>query len=239
MKYYSIIASLLFVFSLTAKDKVNIYLIPGQGADCRLFGKLDIDTSKFELVCLSYSAPPPNADMGSFARSFLHEINTNKKFILIGVSLGGMIATELAHICNPLKTIIISSAKTRYELPVRYRFQQRIPIYKLFPGNVLKKGALILQPIVEPDRDIYKATFIDMLTSKSPEYFKTSIHLIVTWSRESCTESITHIHGNNDHTIPIRNVSNAIVIDEGSHMMTLTKHESISQLINTEIYLCF
>ena len=43
---------------------------------------------------------------------------------------------------------------------------------------------------------------------------------------------IIHIHGNNDRTIPLKNVKCDHVIDRGSHMMTLTKGNEISRLLN-------
>lgn len=226
------IAFFLFAHGLLGQERTPVYLIPGQGADCRLFAKLEIDTVKYKPICLSYTAPNDQADMQSFAKDFLIKIDTTQPFYLIGVSLGGMIATEIAHMVKPLKTIIISSAKNKYELPARYRFQNSVPIYRLFPPRLLKKGALLLQPIVEPDRKKYKSTFVDMLSSKTPAYFKSTIKLIVTWERTVCTAPITHIHGENDHTIPIRNVSSPIIVKEGSHMMTLTASSQISKLLN-------
>ena len=41
-----------------------------------------------------------------------------------GVSLGGMICTEMAHFLNPEKVFIISSAKKFDELPVQYKIQK-------------------------------------------------------------------------------------------------------------------
>lgn len=223
---------MLFAFGLLGQERTPIYLIPGQGADCRLFAKLEIDTVKYNPICLSYTTPDDQTDMQSFAQSFLTKIDTTKQFYLIGVSLGGMIATEIAHLVKPVKTIIISSAKNKYELPVRYRLQSSVPLYRLFPPKLLKKGALLLQPIVEPDSKKYKSTFVDMLSSKTPAYFKSTIRLIVTWERMNCTVPIIHIHGEDDHTIPIRNISEPIIVSNGSHMMTLTASHQVSAILN-------
>jgi surfactin synthase thioesterase subunit len=69
--------------------------------------------------------------MYSYAKKLSHQIDTTQPFILIGVSLGGMLATEMTDFIQPEKTIIISSAKNKYELPHRYRFQNIVPIYYL------------------------------------------------------------------------------------------------------------
>ena len=71
--------------------------------------------------------------MAQYARKLIPKIDTSASFILIGVSLGGMVAAELNEILHPLQTIIISSAKNRHELPKRYKFMRVLPLYKLFP----------------------------------------------------------------------------------------------------------
>lgn len=216
-------------FSANSQSKTNIYLLPGQGADCRLFSKLEFDTTHYNLICLSYGTPKDNEDMADFALRIASYIDTTTAYYLVGVSLGGMVATEIAHHFNTDKTIIISSAKNKNELPFRYRFQRYIPIYAIIPPKLLKKGALFLQPIVESDRNKYESTFISMLSSKSPEYFQASISLIVNWRREKCSANIIHIHGTNDHTIPIKNIKDPLIIENGSHMMTLTLYKEIQK----------
>lgn len=214
-----------------SQEKTDVYLFPGQGADCRLFAELKLDTTRFNPICLSYSSPMEYENMSQFASRIANQIDTTRNFYLIGVSLGGMIATEISHQLKPDKTIIISSAKNRKELPARYKFQKIVPIYDWIPPALLKKGALFLQPIVEPDRDKYKATFIDMLSSKTPLYFERTIALIVNWNRTETSANIIHIHGTKDHTIPIRNVVDPEAIQNGSHMMTLTKSQDINELL--------
>jgi hypothetical protein len=43
---------------------------------------------------------------------------------------------------------------------------------------------------------------------------------------------LIHIHGTKDHTIPIKNIKADVVIADGSHMMTLTQAQLISEKIN-------
>ncbi len=140
---------------------------------------------------------------------------------------------------KPEKTIIISSAKCRKELPFRYRFQHAIPLNKIIPINkiiprgMIKLGARILQPIVEPDRKKNKDVFKSMLKNKSPIYYKRTVNMIINWDRKQINDKIIHIHGTKDHTIPIRNVKVNYKISKGSHMMTLTRGEEINELLRT------
>ena len=133
---------------------------------------------------------------------------------------------------NLQKTILIASAKNRYELPYRYRFQRVIPIHKLVGKNAIKIGTRVLQPIVEPDRNVEKELFLSMLDQKNPEFMKRAVEMILLWDRETYSDKIVHIHGTNDKTLPIRYVDPQIVIKNGSHVMTLANPKVISKHIN-------
>lgn len=213
----------------------TIYLFPGQGSDRRIFDSISFD-SKFEVRIIEYGTPDKEMTLKSFARQLSNQIDTTQNFILIGVSFGGMICVEMSEILNPRKTIIISSAKNCRELPFRYRFQKVIPIYKLIPKGMILAGAKILQPIVEPDRNNNKLVFKSMLSSKSGLYMKRAVGLIINWDRKENSKNVFHIHGTNDRTIPIRRiVSPTIVVEEGSHMITLTRGKEISEHLKSVI----
>lgn len=232
-KHFLVCVQLLLMFSnLFSQKSARIYLFPGQGSDKRIFDSLTIDTS-FETTIIEYGTPEKGMTMRSFALSLLPQIDTTKEFILAGVSLGGMICVELGELLRPQKNIIISSAKNRKELPARYRFQRYIPLYKIFPGFVLLAGAKMLQPIVEPDRKKNKKTFKSMLNTKDARYMKNTIGLIVNWDRECNFKSVYHIHGTNDHTLPLRKIKEPVlVINGGSHMMTLVMANKVSEKLN-------
>lgn len=208
------------------------YFLPGQGSDERMFSKITLD-SNYKIVHITYPSPQKNCTLKEYAKIISKQIDTSQKYILIGVSLGGMICCELADYLHPQKIIIISSAKCSSELPLRYRFQKNIPLHTIVPKVIVKIGAQILQPIVEPDRKKEKATFISMLKRKTPNYYKRTVAMIINWERQESSDKIVHIHGTKDHTIPIRNVKVNYKITNGSHMMALTCGEEINRLILT------
>ncbi|MEQ1732506.1 MAG: acyl-CoA thioester hydrolase/BAAT C-terminal domain-containing protein [Bacteroidia bacterium] len=229
--------ALTLIFSLTfltvfGQIKTTIYCFPGQGANKHIFDSLSIDTS-YCLKIIEYETPRKNATLNEFALQFCSVIDTTQPFVLLGVSLGGMICVELAEVLKPQKTIIISSAKNRNELPFRYKFQKAIPLHKIFSGSLILAGAKLLQPIVEPDRRKNKATFKQMLASKNPTYMKRTVGLIINWERIENSTKIYHIQGTNDHTLPLKKIKNVDhTINNGSHLMTLTKAKEVSLVIN-------
>lgn len=216
-------------------NPISVYLIPGQGADYRLFNELRFPAG-YDIHKLSYLTPKKGMRMKDFALELSKQIDTEKPFILIGTSLGGMLATEMAHFLHPEITIIISSAKNRKELPFSYRFQKQIPVYRIFPPFLIKLGAQIMQPIVEPDRNKHKEIFKAMLKDKDPKFLSRTIGIIINWDRQRIDKNIIHVHGNKDSTLPLKNVQYDHLIENGSHMMTLTRGKEISALI-AEIFM--
>ena len=63
----------------------------------------------------------------------------DKNPILIGLSFGGIVATELSKIISVEKLILISSLKTKSEIPLIYRLAGKLHIHRIIPYSVLKK----------------------------------------------------------------------------------------------------
>jgi hypothetical protein len=226
---------LLLIPFFSDSQTTTIYFLPGQGADRHLFDSLSID-GEYTKKVIEYGTPKKNTTMKAFAQEIACQIDTTEAFILVGVSLGGMICVELNELVHPKKTILISSAKNVTELPFRYRFQQKIPIYKIVPGIMMLGFAKILQPIVEPDSKKCKKTFQNMLSKKTGSYMKNTVSMIINWERTTNSTELVHIHGTKDHTIPMRNIVEPVIqVENGSHMMTLTNALVISDLLNLEL----
>ena len=219
----------LFVSAMVSA-KHTLYLFPGQGSDSAIFANMNFPDS-FDLKYMELVTPNEGEMMNEYAQRFVSQIDTENPYSLVGVSFGGMVCSELADILEPHGVILISSAKCASELPGRYRFQQKVPLNKAIPASWYKGGALFLQPLVEPDRNKEKDTFIRMLTDKNDLYMKRAVDMIINWDKESYNKNIIHIHGDKDSTIPLKNVNPTITIASGSHMMALTRGEEIGKLI--------
>lgn len=224
---------ILFQLShLSFSKTTTVYFFPGQGSDERLFSKIKLD-SNYKTVYINYPVPGEGTSLAQYAKQLSQQIDTSGKYVFIGVSMGGMICSELSEYMSPEKVIVISSAKCAKELPFRYTFQRSFPLNKIVPQNLVKWGAQLLQPIVEPDRNNDTETFKSMLSGKNPEYYKRTVDMIINWEKESYNSKIIHIHGTNDHTIPFRNVKADYTLQDGSHMMTLTRGDEINGIIRS------
>jgi len=228
---------ILFVFHFangeTGPDtQTNIYLLPGQGADERLFKYLEF-SEEYCVHHIEYTIPTYETSLKEYAHTLSQQIDESHPFILIGVSLGGMLATEMTDFMQPEKTIILASAKNTNELPRTFNFQKKVPLYKLAGKRNVKWGAKVLKPIVEPDFRKEKETYKAMLEDKDPEFLLRTIPMIMKWDRTTNNEEIIHIHGTKDHTIPFKNVKCDYRIEGGSHMITLTQSAEVNKILRT------
>ena len=236
MKFLTLITAIVLCASsaIFASDDIaptNIYLLAGQGADERLFKNLKFSDA-YCVHYIEYTTPTTETTLQEYALTLSEQIDTSQAFILIGVSLGGMLATEMTDFLQPKKTIILASAKNIHELPRTFKFQKKVPLYKLAGKRNVKWGARFLQPIVEPDRRKESETYKAMLADKDPEFLLLTIPMIMQWERTTNDADIIHIHGTKDHTIPYKNVQCDYTIEGGSHMMTLTQSEKVNKILN-------
>lgn len=229
---------LLCLFTVHAlhaqQNKMRVYLLPGHGSDGRVFAKLKLDTALYDTVHVRYSIPVKHESMHLFARRMAVQVDTTRPFILVGQSMGGMLAVEMATFLHPQKTIIVSSADSRSELPIRYKFMKAVPLYRALPAGMLKAGAFVAQPLFEPDRNKEKATFKAMLKAKDKRFVKRAIDMIVRWKgpQQPVNGMLLQVHGTKDHTLPFRRIHADVVVRKGSHMMVLTRGEEISGIVS-------
>lgn len=226
-----VLAVLCYSGTMYAQQKTNVYLFSGLGSDVRVFSGMKWDSSRYEFHYLPQIMPERRERMAPYARRMAAAIDSTAPFMLVGVSLGGMISVEMSKFIHPEKVFILASAKTRAELPLRYKFQKYVPLYRMVPAGFLKSASFIAQPLFEPDRKAHKETFIAMLKARNPKMLQRSIGMIVHWDNQTIPANVIHIHGKHDHTLPLRNIENAIVLEHCSHMMALVCADDISELI--------
>lgn len=213
-----------------AQTDTVIYLFPGQGSDYRIFKNIKFPKTT-DTLCINYPEPFEGERLPEYAARIAAQIDTDKSHIFLGVSMGGMICSELSEIVPAEKIIIISSAKCRKELPRHYRFQSVVPVNRFVPPKIVKAGALFLQPLVEPAGNKDKACFKSMLSSKTPVYLKRTANMIINWRKNDCSDKIIHIHGDSDNTLPLKNIKADYIIPGGSHMMTLTRAGDLQKIL--------
>lgn len=233
MKLYPLFLLLFLMGRVVGQDQArqkNLYLIPGQGSDGRLFQQLDL--SGFETKILEFPIPEKKGSMASFAQIMASQIDTSRPFSIIGVSLGGMVAVEIGKVLPAEEIILIASAKTKDELPRYSRFFKKVPIHRVWGGRFYKFRTFLLQPLWEPMDKSSQKIWRDMLRKKDPRFMKRALRCIIEWDNDSYGDNVYHIHGTKDRTIRFKRVDADFTVQGGTHVMTMTKPAEISEAIH-------
>lgn len=208
---------------------MNVYFISGIGADCRIFKNIELPPS-FHAVYLDWIKPLPDESLKSYALRLAASIRHEQPFVLVGLSFGGMLATEIAKIYPPAHLILISSIPSSLCLPVYLRFAARLRLQKLVPISLLKSASLLKRLFTAETRE-EKKFLRRAIRESDPQFIRWSLNAIVTWTSEELPASCTLIHGSRDELLPLKYTKPTHVIKGGGHLMVLTKAKEISQII--------
>ena len=206
----------------------KVYFISGLGADKRAFSFLDL--SFCEPVFIEWIKPYKKESLKDYALRLKVQI-PDPHPIIIGVSFGGMLATEIAKSDPSAKAIIIASNKTKSEFPKIFLAGKYIPAYQWVPASFLKKATLIRNKFFGPRGEKQKEMFKQILNDTDTNFSKWAIYSILHWENLEIPANLTHIHGTSDKLLPYRLVKADFTIEGGSHLMVMNQHHDISILL--------
>jgi len=210
--------------------KVNLYFISGLGADERVFQKLTLP-EQCKINHIKWPELSVNETLDSYCHKISEMIDTSQEFRLIGLSFGGIVATEISKFLKPKTTIIISSISTRYELPFYYKICGILGLNNWVPAFAMNKVYPFTYwyfGVTEPaDKKILKQVIKDT----SPKFLKWAINEILNWKNEIRPDNLFHIHGTNDKIFPFTQTKADKAVVNGGHLMVYTNANIVSDLI--------
>jgi pimeloyl-ACP methyl ester carboxylesterase len=207
----------------------KIYLIPGLGADARVFTRL-----RLHGPCLpvSWIPPAPREPLTDYCIRLAGSSGIEAGQVLIGVSFGGLIAQELARITRARTVILISSVKNRGELPFLFRLAGRLSLQSLLPYQHMKRPNPLLRYAFGPLSEADYALLKPIIAQTDVDFLKWAIYCILHWRPAAPSTSVIHLHGTADRTFPGKRLKDYIPVSSGGHFMIVNRAEEISTLIN-------
>ncbi|SEQ52630.1 Uncharacterised protein family (UPF0227) [Hyunsoonleella jejuensis] len=207
-----------------SQELIHVYLMPGMAASPLIFEHIKLPKDQFKLHYLEWFLPEKNEELSAYALRMVKEIKHDKP-VLIGVSFGGVLVQEMCKHVALRKLIIISSVKTREELPRRMHIAKSTKAYKLLPTGIASRIDLLAKYAygdkVKKRLNLYKM----YLSVSDKQYLDWAIDKMLNWSQSICPSHIVHIHGDKDPVFPIKNISNCITIKNGTHAMVIYKYK--------------
>jgi hypothetical protein len=210
---------------------LKIYLLAGLGFDYRIFENLVLENC--EINYLHWPEPEINESLDNYVKRITKQIKiSDEPIILIGHSFGGIIVQEISKVISSQNVIIISSIKSKKEIPITLKFLKTIPLYKFFNQKLILTTFPIWSRAFGYNSEKGRNLFIQMISNCTDNYFRWSMDKIVNWKGNKNWLDVIHIHGSRDKTFPIKKIINPVVIEDGSHFMVYSKGEEVSKVIN-------
>ncbi len=155
--------------------------------------------------------------------------------ILVGLSFGGMLATEIAKEYPLIKTFLISSSKTKFELPAYYRTGKYFPLHNWCSPNLQRWFMKKIKSFFGINSAGSQKIYEELIKNSDTHFNRWAINAIINWNNTQVPENIFHIHGTHDLVLPYRYVKCNYTLKKGGHLMVMEQAEIISQLLLHQI----
>jgi pimeloyl-ACP methyl ester carboxylesterase len=208
---------------------VRAYFISGLGADRRAFYKIKLPRG-YQPIYLDWITPLANETLADYAKRFSPAIKQDEEFVLIGLSFGGMLASELAKIVSPKKLIIISSLSSYSELPWYFKLAGKLGLHRIISPSLYKQATIMNRFMGAGNKEM-KSIVYSYVNNIDPAFIRWSLNVIVNWSHTERLSEMIHIHGSNDHLLPRRYVKADYLVKGGGHLMVMNRADEVNSIL--------
>jgi pimeloyl-ACP methyl ester carboxylesterase len=211
--------------------KLNYYLLPGMGADHRLYDKMELKNG--DVHFLDWIPSQQSRNLADYAQLISQRITTSDN-IIIGSSMGGMVAVEISKIIQPLSTILISAPTGRHQFPASLKALRVLKFHKIIGESMVMKVSGLANLFMGFHNEEEKALFFDMLKGNGSSFLHFSVGAVLEWSNiEEPIGDYLQILGSEDRLFkPSKMKVPPVVLSGGGHFTAYQKGPEISEIIN-------
>lgn len=222
----------------------RLVLLPGLGADHRLFRPQLAAFSNAR--CPRWIEPRRDESLPAYAARFSPAIPTDKPFVLVGFSFGGMVALELARSLppedRPLGVLLISGVRSARAISNTFKIQQAIG--SLVPAPLAH--TVIAGPLSSlfARRDRLSAEHTvwlrEMASDIDIRFLRWAARASARWTHDGRVPvPVAHIHGRRDPVIPYvahpeLPDGEATLLDAG-HLITWTAASTVNAFLEDRV----
>ena len=203
-------------------DLIHIYMMPGMAANPSIFEYIKLPQDQFKIHWLEWMMPKTNEPLQRYAKRMCDEVK-HKNPVLLGVSFGGILVQEMAKFIEVRKLIVVSSVKSKHELPRRMKLAKFTKAYKILPtqllGNVDVLKKIAYGKSMNKRVDLYEK----YLSVNDKRYLDWAIEKVVTWDQEEPFPGAIYIHGDKDMVFTHSCQGDCIVLEGGTHIMIINR----------------
>jgi pimeloyl-ACP methyl ester carboxylesterase len=209
---------------------ITIHCISGLGADERVFQRLTIPGVHFRYVPWPYL--DKHDEMACYAQKIAALIPQGPDDHILGLSFGGMLASEIALMRPAQKVFLVSSCKSPDELPEVSPILRFIGRNKLMPVGIATLPVKTLLNLFGAKTEEEKKLIRSILEDSDPHFVRCAFKVILEWKMRVWPRAdLVHIHGTDDKVIPPDRVRPTHWVAGGGHFMIFSQAAEVSGLI--------
>ncbi|MBC8034641.1 MAG: alpha/beta hydrolase [Chitinophagaceae bacterium] len=208
---------------------MKVYFISGLAADKRVFKHIKLPEG-YEIVHLDWIESLDNDTLASYALRLGSSIDTSVPFGIVGLSMGGMMASEIARKHHPAFTVLISSVPCNAHLPKYFKIFRTLRLHRMVPVAILKQASIVKRMFTsESSGD--KKIVCDVIRDSDPRFIKWAMHAVLTWSCEQLSHPYIHVHGTRDEILPVRYTKPTHLVKGAGHLMIMTRASEVNRIL--------
>jgi esterase/lipase len=198
--------------------------MPGMAANPTIFEYIKLPEDQFEIHWLSWKMPLKKESLQDYAKRMCEDVKHDNP-VLLGVSFGGILVQEMSKHISVRKLFVVSSVKTKHELPKRMKLLKLTKAYKLLPTQLMSNIDLLAKyafgETITKRVELYKK----YLSVSDKAYLDWAIEQVICWEQDQPIPEAIHIHGDNDMVFPCSYIPNCTKIKGGTHIMIINKYK--------------
>jgi len=203
-------------------NTIHVYFVPGMAANPSIYKNIKLPKEKFTTHLIEWFVPDKGMSLSDYAKKMCKNIeHTNS--VLVGVSFGGIMVQEMAKHISTKKIVIVSSVKTKSELPKRMLFSKYTKAHKLLPTGLVNNVELLAKYAFGDAAVKRIELYEEYLSVRDKYYIDWALDKIINWDQTSYFDNLVHIHGDKDPVFPIKHINNCITVKNGTHIMVINR----------------
>lgn len=216
----------------TAMNDLPLILLPGLGADARMFSSLAAGLPP--IVTPRWIEPHRHESLVDYARRFAQVIDPGRPCFIGGASFGGVVAQEVAAVLPGVQAcFVIGSTCSDKSRP--WRIQILLPITPLV--GILPRLAPFIVSLA--GRWLRPATrgVLMQLSDTDPKFLSWGAGAILRWKPSAGVAKVPvcQIHGSRDRVFPIDLTNPEHTVAGAGHLIAITHPKEVSELMRQQI----
>jgi pimeloyl-ACP methyl ester carboxylesterase len=210
---------------------MRVFLVTGFALDKRAFDLMDLPSDLYRTVDLS--PVRKGESLREYALRLAGEIGLQAGDVVGGVSLGGMLALEMARAVEVRGVIIIASAT--HPRQIRRRFRIWAPLAAYVPEAVIRRVFTLIPAVLAWQRMLNphaQALLADIMGHFPPALLKALPMMMMRWPGCEPPARFRHIHSDGDWLIrPAGNPATLTILPGRNHLITVSHPQAVRELV--------